>query len=280
MDSRQVVLLLIALTGAAVGSAPVQAQVDQSVLAQRILGSDIDERTEALEQAGRLRPQDTGPELRTALIRALERAGQVRAQRYHASLRGEALQPLEDGEFILRVSRVVAELRDPRAIPALIGALGTGFGVTRALVAFGEEATPALLAAVNSPETSHYVVADALVVFRFLVEGAGPHRLSAATVHEIQRATKQLLTGRSYFTTLWKAIDLALALRDAELRRIVQSIASDRRQVVERGIEDPEIVELTQRQAAERLAGVPPKPAWHSPRARGDDGPAMIIKPR
>ncbi|MGH7612977.1 MAG: hypothetical protein ACREMW_02905, partial [Gemmatimonadales bacterium] len=209
--------------------------------------------------AGALGPQ-IGPELRAALIRALEREGQNHAQRYHADLRGEALEPLEDPEFIGRVSSVVAELRDPGAIPALVGALGTGPPVTRALVAFGEQAVPALLVAVRSPETTLYVVDDALLAFRFMVEGAGPHPLSAGTLNEIRRAAKQRLTGKQHFSTLWWAIDLAIALKDPDLRRIVQSLASDRDAVVSRGIEDPETIEETQRLAAERLAGVPPKP--------------------
>ncbi|MGH7612979.1 MAG: hypothetical protein ACREMW_02915 [Gemmatimonadales bacterium] len=261
MDTRrQVVLLAIALFAGALGPATVQAQVDQSALAQQMLGGNAMERSRALEAARTLGPQNVGPELRGALITALEREGQIRAQRYQAGRRGEALQSLEDPEFIARVSRVVAELRDPRAIPALMGALGTGAPVTRALVAFGEEAVPALLAAVRSRETMDDVVDEALLTLRFMVEGAGPHSLSAGTLNDIRRAAKQRLSGKQYFSTLWWAIDLAIALKDPDLRRIVQSLASDRDAVVARGIEDSETIEETQRLAAERLAGVPPKP--------------------
>ncbi len=263
MDTRrQVVLLAIALFAGALGPATVQAQVDQSALAQQLLGGNASERSRALEAARTLGPQQIGPELRAALIKALEREDQVQAQRYHADLRGEALERQEDPEFIFRVSRVVAELQDPRAIPALVGALGTGSPVTRALVDFGEEAAPALLAAVRSPETTHYVVDDALLALRFMAQGAGPHPVSAATLNEIRLAAKQRLTGKQYFTTLWRAIDLAVALHDPELRVIVESIASDRKEVVARGIEDRETIEETQRLAAERLAGVPPQRRW------------------
>jgi len=261
MDTRrQVALLATALFAVALNPATVQAQVDQSVLAQQILGGNARERSRALEAAQALGPQQIGPEVRAALIKALERENRVQADRYHADLRGEALKPLEDPEFIARVSRVVAELRDPRAIPALVGALGTGSPPIRALVDFGEEAVPALLAAVRSAEATHYVVDDALLALRFMVEGAGPHPLSAGTLNEIRLAARQRLTGKPYFTTLWRAIDLAVALHDAELRRIVEAIASDRKEVVARGIEDPETIEETQRRAAQRLAGVPPKP--------------------
>ncbi len=261
MDTRRpVVLLTMALLAGALRPAMVQAQTDQSTLAQQLVGGNASERSRALETVRALGPPQISPELRGALIKVLEREDQIQAQRYHANLRGETLEPLEDPEFIARASRVVAELRDPQAIPALAGALGTGSPPTRALVDFGEKAVPALLAAVRSPETTHYVVDDALLALRFMVEGAGPRPLSVGSVKEIRDVAKQRLTGKQYFTTLWEAIDLALTLKDPELRGIVESLASDRKAVVARGIDDPDLIQETQRLAAERLAGVPPKP--------------------
>lgn len=263
MDTRRyVVLVVTALFAAAVGAPAGHAQVDQSALARQILGTNATERSRAVETARSLGAENLGPELRAALIRALEREGEIRAQRYHAGRRGEVVEPMEDPELIAKLARVVAELRDPRAIPALTAALGTGSPVTRALVSFGEDAVPSLLAAVRSPESIEYVVEGALMTLRFLVEGAGPRPLSATALDGIREAVRQRITGRQYFTTLWDAIDLAMALNDADLRRIVQSLASDREQVVARGIEDPELIEETQRLASERLAGVPPKSRW------------------
>jgi hypothetical protein len=236
--------------------------VDQKTLARQILRGNATERGRAVEAARTLGSEYIAPELRAALIRALEGEGQVRAQRYTASLRGEALQPLENPEFIAQVSRVVADLRDPTAIPALIGALGTGSPPARALAAFGEEAVPALVAAVKTPGTIHYVVDDALVALRFMLEGAAPRPLSAAAIDEIRRAVEVRLAGKQVFTTVWDAVDLAIALKDPALRRIVKSLATDRNAVVARGIEDSETIEETQRLAAQRLAGVPPQRRW------------------
>lgn len=261
---RPFLLLGSALLAITIHTASLNAQIDQRALAEQLLRGSIGERSRALETARAIQPRNIGPELRAALISTLEREGQLHARRDEADRRGEAVEPLEDPEFIFRVSSVVAELRDPLAIPALTGALGTGSGspVTTALVAFGEQSVPALLGVVRSPETSHYVVEGALVVLRFLVEGAGPHPLSAATLSAIRRAAKQRLTGTQYFTTLWDAIDLAMALNDSGLRRIVQALASDRDSVRARGIDDAETIADTQRRAAERLAGVPAKPRW------------------
>jgi hypothetical protein len=70
------------------------------------------------------------------------------------------------------------------------------------------------------------------------------------------------LAGKQVFTTVWDAVDLAIALKDPALRRIVKSLATDRNAVVARGIEDSETIEETQRLAAQRLAGVPPQRRW------------------
>lgn len=240
----------------------VPAQVDQHGLAEQLLRGGAVERRQALNEANALGPQNIGPELRAALIQALKHQGQIREQRYHAD------QPADDPQFIFPLSRLVAELQDPRAIPALTGALGTGSGspVIRALVGFGEQAVPALLDAVTSPQTIHYVVYDALLVLRFLVEGAGPDLLSPGTLERIRVATHQRLMERQsgIGTTLRRAIDLAVALDAPDLRRIVQAIATDRNELIARGLTEPDLIEATQKRAAARLAGVPPTPRWRS----------------
>jgi hypothetical protein len=257
---RQVGLVAAVLLAMVLSPTSVRAQVDQLALAAKLRRGTVVERSRAVEAARVLGGHRMGPELRTALIEALERENRVHVRRYQAGRRGETLGPLDDPEFILRVSRVVADLQDPRAIPALAGALGTGSTVTEALVAFGEQAVPAVLAVVTSRNSMHYTVDEGLVMLRFLVEGAGPLPLSAETLERVRRAAEQRLTGKQYFTTLWDAIDLATALKDPGLRRVVESLASDSSAILARGIEDPELIQETQRLAADRLAGVAPEP--------------------
>lgn len=259
MDTRRQFGLILLALFAAFGAVTAQAQVDQSALARQLLAGNVRERDDALETARALAPQQIGSELRAALIQVLERGNHVRELQYEAGRRGETLAAADDAEFVVHVSWVVAALGDPRAIPALIGALGTGALPTRALVNFGEQAAPALLAAVRTPTTMHYIVDEALIALRFLVEGKGPQPLVAGTLSDIRLAAKLRLTGKQYFTTLWHAIDLAIALKDPELRQIVQSLASDREEVLARGIKESEVPE-TQRRAAQRLAGVPAEP--------------------
>jgi hypothetical protein len=164
---------------------------------------------------------------------------------------------------------------DPHAIPALAGALGTGSTLVRdALADFGEQAAPDVLRLVTAQDTRYDAVGDGLMALRFMVEGARTRPLSPSTRDQIRRAAMQRLTGEQYFSTLWYAIDLAVALDDPELRRIVQAIASDRNELVARGVSAPDIIALTQKRAAARLAGEPPEPRYRSPAER-----ARVLNP-
>ena len=73
------------------------------------------------------------------------------------------------------------DLKSPQAIPQLVKTLGLGFSlVPRQLAAFGEDAAPAVLAAVTTPAPSNREAAyEGLMALRFMVEGAGTRPLSA-----------------------------------------------------------------------------------------------------
>jgi hypothetical protein len=51
-----------------------------------------------------------------------------------------------------------------------------------------------------------------------------------------------------------------LALNDAQLRRIVHSLAHESNEVRARGVTEPDLIARTQKIAADGLAGVPPLP--------------------
>lgn len=267
MNRLRIVRLLAALqfVTLAIG----HAQVDQHALAQRILGGNVGDQSRAVWSALTLGPQATGPELRTALIALLERNNRILDE---ASKRNVAVATLVDPEFVAHVAHVVSQLEDPQAIPALAGALGSGSTlVPDALADFGERAASAVIRVVTDPATRRReAVADGLLSLRFMVEGAGARPLSAGTLAEIRRAAKQRLTGKQYAPTLWKAIDLAVVLGDPELRRIVESLAADRSEVVARGIEHPGLIDATKKLAAGRLAasGRPFNPRYRTPAER------------
>jgi hypothetical protein len=168
-----------------------------------MLSDDTQERGEALADARAIRPSATGPALRAALIALPDRQNQDVKRARDAGA-------LEDPETRAELQHMVAELRDPNAIPALAGALGM-FTAIRALSRFREQAVPAVVAAVTSPESGYSAVNDGLRILRFIVEQRG-NTLSQRSIAQIRRAAEQRLTGEEYFTTLWYAMDLAAVL--------------------------------------------------------------------
>jgi hypothetical protein len=269
MKARRLALLLVVVLGSVLFASLGDAQQDQRALALQLLQGPGAERSRALEAVRALGANSTGPELRAALITLLERNNR-------AARRNEGLATVESPEFIAHVAHVVSQLEDPQAIPALAGALGTGSTLVRdALADFGEGAAPAVLAVVNSSETHYNAVDEGLITLRFLVEGTGPRPLSAGTLDQIRGAARQRLTGKQYFTTLWRAIDLAVALNDPSLRQTVQVLASDATEVSARGVTNPDLIAKTQERATQRLAGGPASPRYRSPTER-----SQLLAPR
>lgn len=233
--------------------------IDQEEVARRLLTGNGSERGRALVSVLRIGRENVTPQLRSALITALEREGRLVAEILAHRARGAVVPNGENPELIAGLAKVVATFRDRRVIPALAGALGSSPQAIHALAEFGEPAAPAVFQVLeNTASTS--VEMDAMLALRFMVEGVGGP-LSAGTRDRMRQVARERLTTRQEsITTVRSAIDLAVALNDAELRRIVQSLASDRNAVIALRDTDAEMITTTQRIAAERLAGVPPRP--------------------
>jgi hypothetical protein len=193
------------------------------------------------------------------LITALEEEGSLLAQARRGEITG-----LNNAELVSGLALVVAAFRDPRSIDALANALGTSPPATAALAEFGQRAVPAVLQVLGNA-TSTSVVNDALLCLRFMAEGVGSQPLIGGTRDLIRHVVEERLTEpQESITTVWRAIDLAIALDDPDLRRIVQSVASERDALAVRGVLSPELIDRTQRLAEERLAGVLPLPRHSS----------------
>jgi hypothetical protein len=230
---------------------------DQRDVARQLLAEDVGARRAAFDAARTIGAEAAGPELRAALIALLQRENRLVAD---VTRRGEIVAEYEDPEFIAALARLVAELKDPAAIPALSEAVDGGLPVVRALAGFGELALPAVLKVATAAEGHYTVVDHALLTLRFIVDAGRSRPLSARAREAIGRVARRHLTERSYFTTLWRAIDLAAALEDPELMAIVSTLAQEPKEVVARGVTDPDLVARTQQLARDRLAGLPPLP--------------------
>ena len=165
------------------------------------------------------------------------------------------LDELKDG----CVTNAVEDLGDPRAIPGLVRAFGTGrSSVIEPLASFGEAAVPAILEAADDDEFR--VVADALATLRRIVT-ADVNGLSTDAATAIRRTTERWLTAVPQTSaTLGQAIRLAGAMGEPGLLQIVETLATDTAAVAARGITDAQSVADLQRLAAEQLVDVPAVP--------------------
>ena len=199
-------------------------------------------------------------------ITLLEEHNRLAAQ---ARARGEPLSKYVNPELRAQVAAAVTELGDPRAIPALIGALGSGSNlVPDALADFGEAAAHGLLRFVADSGSDYDGAGQGLKALRFMVEGAGTPPIADSTRQEVRRVVRLLLAGTPHYVTLWHAMDVCAALNDAECRRTIEVLATNRDSVTARGITHDGIVEATQRRAAQRLSSGPFAPRYRDPAAR------------
>lgn len=239
---------------------PGAVESRQALLAEQIRSGTADLASRAVSEVARMSNEKIGPELRSALFLALQREAAAHVQHYEISKDAKTAVSLDNAEYVLQLSRAVGKLEDPSAIPALTAAIFTGARVPSHLAAFGEKAAAPVLEVTQDPLRWYGDVEGALLTLRFMVDARATHPLSQPTLERMRDVARQRLTGTQYFTVLWRAIDLAIALGDAELRRIVSLLASKPYALRSRGITDPDLIQDTQQRARERLAGLPALP--------------------
>jgi hypothetical protein len=239
-------------------AATVSSPQDQGTLAQQLLSDKAAERNAALNKIRSLEPQQVGPPVRAALIALMERQNTlIEEVRRTGGYVADSLNP----EFHARVCQTVAQLRDASSIHALARGLGKcGWQIHKDLAAFGEQAAPAVVAVVVSPQSSYDTVNEGLIALRFMVEDTNKRPLSKGSLEAIRAAALKRLTGKQYFTTLWGAVDLAMVIEDPALTAIVSSLAYDSKEIMARGVTDADLIERTQQRARDRLAGLPSLP--------------------
>jgi hypothetical protein len=243
--------LIIACSISLPHSATAFGQQSQSQLAQQLLSADSVARFQAFQVVRVMDRAEIGDEVRVALITLLARKNELVSG---ARQRGVALSTVDDPSFRAALSRKVASLQDPRAIPVLAEASYGGSTSIAELVRFGELAVPELTR-VAASTSKHYSVANyALTALTRIVESPGGARLSAPSRARIRGVAAQRLSGAQHFTTLWSAIDLAVALGDSVLLDTVRLLAADENAVRARGVVDDEVVRRTQERATKRLS--------------------------
>lgn len=258
----QSVLVIGVLTATvALGWATLQ-QPDPLTVAGQLVSEDAIVQRRALESIAAADKRSLSEEVKAALATALLREAERNTRRYWQQREGKQLEPLPDPELLPRLARVVAEMEDSRAIPAMAAALGPGLPLVRGLATFGTAAVPDVIRVAMSPQSTHYAVNDGLVVLRMIVEHAGGAKeLDRQTLLDMRRVARHhLITRPRFIGTVWWAMDLAVLLDDPTLRSVVERFAQDAELAVSMGASDDAVVLETQQRAAARLAGVPALP--------------------
>lgn len=229
-------------------------EVDTDVLNEQLLGTDLGARARALAKSGKIIA-----EIKESLLSALEEeVTYLEERRVHARA-GIKLDNHRDPHFVTILTQAVIELHEPRALPPLIGVLGFGYARTfRALAEFGEPAVnPLVEVALNSDNLDQQ--REAMVTLRCLVEHTNP--LSDDAMSSIKRVAEVRMTTPVRLAEtgimLRNAVDLAVAVNDKGLRKLVELISSDSGAVRRQGVTDHERIEKTQKYASDRLNGVP-----------------------
>ena len=234
----------------------------QHDVAKKLISRDSAMRLDGLRMAQMVRPQYASKELRIGLIVSLDVEGaayqaHLRANRQAGRGNGASARPVSVAHD--RLLTTVAALKDTMAIPALAMSLGTGMTPIRALTEFGQPATTMTLRVANAP-TEHEQVADALLVLRLMAENVSVRPLTPATHAQLHAVAAKRLTGAQSLDVVLRAIDLAIVLGDADLRQTVTALAANPGEAHRRGIQDANQIAQVQRQARDRLAGVPAQP--------------------
>ena len=248
-------MCLIPIAVAGYTQEPVLAERQQTELAREILGDDEDLRMRAVGIAQQLGSERMSDEVRFALITLLEQSIDARDE---GKAQGRVLSDIVDGEFYLRLARIVAHLNDPRAIPALtrIGNTASSITAARGLASFGEQALPEIMAVIQTPGVSDWAMAHNLSALTIMVENAGANGLSPDIRREIVRVAGETLRyGYDGIYVLEPAINLAIALYEPNLVQMVQLLSQDGAVFSSNSI-DQTSERLIREHAADALSGI------------------------
>jgi hypothetical protein len=213
--------------------------ISQKELADRITTGTRPAKDLALLSVLAIPPNRREPVLEEALVNELQRLNEKRLARFQLLRAGKPAEPEGEGpgEYRLAVTQAVTESSNPNVIPVLVGALGSGIGVSRALAKFGDAAVAPVAAAARSPHPDRSTTIDAMRALQIVLEGGKP--LSSTSRARILTVANERLTGAQHFLHVPAAVDLAIATGDSGLRRRVGQLASDPAQLRLMEITDP-----------------------------------------
>lgn len=204
---------------------------------------------EAVYSAGELAPEARDGALRRALISALERATHLVDERIAGGGYGRDVVDPETRSYL---ARVVAELQDTAAIPALVQMMGSGRDAIDGLVHFGAAAVPAVLEVLEAAP-AHSLISGGAMTLRDIVRTEGDRLPDEVRARITRFVSDRLDHPGDIEGALAFIIQLAVTLEDPALTEEVRMLISDPNELRARGIKREHSIFLIQRVGREAL---------------------------
>lgn len=252
------VVAAMAIPSSAHGQEPdADSSLAQEEVARLLVSSRPGEVVRGIRQLGMWRdgfrlpgipPEDWGPELRAAVIRAVEQEAWIDAPEDWGELGVEMYEAVV----------VIGEMGDPVSIGPLAGFGMTGLSVYDALVSFGQPALREVIQTAKATGSTRSQRSSALHVMAMFVDERGPQGLDAGVLSEIRGLAASALDDQEFVI---EAIDLSVLLGDAGLRGKVEGLAAGPSSVQALGITDKGRITDIQERARRKLRD--PTPFWY-----------------
>jgi hypothetical protein len=218
------VVLLALMSGQ--GGVSVQSQW-QEALAVRLRTGTVEERLAAVGQVLRIPSQDRAPALVQALADELSRVNALsEKRRVRPGVVDSEWDTVGIGEDYGMLVEANARTGEPvaEALPALVGALGTGKLATDAVARFGSAALPQVLAALNDADAAALTRSGAAIAIHTMLRDG---RLGNPDRERVVTAVRDILSWPQHVIVYGASIDLAVATGNLTLLGRVQQIAAD-----------------------------------------------------
>ncbi|MDE2975539.1 MAG: hypothetical protein OXU64_12610 [Gemmatimonadota bacterium] len=194
-------------------------------------------------------PEEWGPELRAAIVRAVEQKAWLDAPEGWGELHNELYDAVV----------VIGEMGDPAAIGPLASFGMSGLSVFDALVSLGQPALREVIRTAKGPggtRVQRSARRAAFIVMAMFVDERGPQGLDAGLLSEIRGLAASALDDPEL---VMRAIDLSVLLGDAELTGKVKRLAAAPSAAL--GITDAVRIDKIRERARGRLRD--PTPFWY-----------------
>jgi hypothetical protein len=210
---------------AAIAHAQGAKAIDHDVIAEQIMKGTRAERVHALTQAKQIAPQERSSVLRSALAQELMRVNSLVTRSLSTKndvTKQEAADLREDYYGLLIEANADAD--DPVAMPALIGALGTGNMAIRAAVRYGKASLAMLISLLADPNGNPGQRSSAARCVGLLLSSATLDRADALAASQ---TAVVVLSRPEWSVVINSVMDMAVLTGDQVVVKLIERIATD-----------------------------------------------------